>query len=91
MKLKYYDPIFYLSSEKMPFNIRLKVIFKDDVDAAILNNAVNTSLKRYPYFKMRVVKDGESYVTVDNDLPVAVLKEGECTRGQLPYACFHIP
>lgn len=70
MKANYYDPQFYISTEEMPFNIRIKTDLVEDVEPEILKSALEKTMKRYPYFKLRVVIDGEEYITVPNELPI---------------------
>lgn len=72
MKANYYDPLFYISSEKMPFTIRIEVGLKEAVSEESLQYAVGRAMKRYPYFAIRLVeKDGE-YRAVPNEKPVVV-------------------
>lgn len=72
MKAKYYDPLFYISSEKMPFTIRIEVGLKEAVLEQPLQYAVSKAMKRYPYFSIRLVeKDGE-YLAEPNEKPVVV-------------------
>ncbi len=77
MQNKYYDPLFYISSDEMPFSIRIEITMKDDIERKSLEYAVSTATKRYPYFKVRIVRDGESYTTVPNPLPVTVFEGTE--------------
>ncbi len=74
MKDKYYDPLFYISSPEMPFSIRIEITLKEAIKRESLEHAVNTAIKRYPYFKIRVVRDGESYTCVPNPLPIVVFE-----------------
>ena len=75
MKPNYFDPMFYIPSDKMQFTIRIKCNLKETVDAEILDKALQKSIKRYPYFLIRVKQQDECYISVPNDLPV-VLKMG---------------
>lgn len=77
--MHYYDPMFYLCSENMPFGIRIEVTLKYIIDGNILEYAVNTAIKRYPYFSVRTAISDGDLVTVPNDLPIKVFK------GSLPY------
>ncbi len=59
--MNYYDPMFYISSEKMPFNIRIEVkLRQEQVDVEALNYAVAQAIKRYPYFAIQVVRQTTS-------------------------------
>lgn len=72
--MNYYDPMFYICSEKMPFGIRINVELEYEIDGGILEYAVNTAIRRYPYFAVRLVKSDGNIVTEKNDLPVKVFK-----------------
>ena len=74
MNSHFYDPAFTLCSEKMPFTIRIEVNLKEAVDGASLRRAVEEGRRRYPHFAMRVVREGEDYLTKANDLPFVVRK-----------------
>ncbi len=56
----------------MPFTIRLEIKLNDFIDGKVLKNAVNKSIKKFPYFAVKVVKKGEEYVTEENSLPLVV-------------------
>lgn len=70
----YYDPMFYICSEEMPFTIRLETIMKDSVDGSALEYAVREAIKRYPYFAVEVKEENGELVTVPNDRPIVVYK-----------------
>ena len=72
MQAQYFDPLFYISSKEMPFNIRIEVSLKEPVCEKCLTNAVNTAIKRFPYFSIRVVEKEGELLTVPNDLPIVV-------------------
>ena len=72
MNAAYYDPLFYLCSDEMPFTIRIETTFKDEVDPRLLTAAVTKALRRYPYFSIRIVREGGEWLTVPNDLPPVV-------------------
>lgn len=77
--MQYYDPMFYICSEKMPFGIRIEANLKYETDGDILNQAVNTAIKRYPYFAVKIEEKDGDLITVPNELPIKVFK------GTLPY------
>ena len=54
--------------------MRLRVVMKDTVDTETLKSAVNTAIKRYPYFAVRVRLDEDGgYVLEPNKEEVVVL------------------
>ena len=75
MKANYYDPMFYICTRKMPFSIRITVALKEPIAEASLRYAVDMTMRRYPHFAMRIVRDGEEYLTVPNPLPVVVYRD----------------
>ncbi len=68
----YYDPMFYLCSEEMPFTIRIELHIKETVDGAALSAAVNEAIRRYPYFSVEVIERDGEWVTIPNPRPIAV-------------------
>lgn len=68
----YYEPMFYIASEKMPFNIRIEVKLKQAVDGEALQAAAHKALLRYPYFKIKVEERDGELAAVKNELPVKV-------------------
>ena len=69
----YLDPNFYILSEKMNYTIRGEVDLGEAVDGDILQRAFDTAIKRFPYFSVRVVRQGEELVIEDNPLPHIIL------------------
>ena len=76
--MEYYDPMFYLCSEEMPFTIRIETKMTDEVRGEDLFAAMTEAFLRYPYFSVRVVERDGEYVLVHNDAPAAVY-EGDGT------------
>ena len=70
VKAKYYDPLFYISSDKMPFTIRIEVELEEKILEKSLRCAVDTAMPRYPYFAVRIVKKDGEYLEEHNDKPV---------------------
>ena len=70
--MRYYDPMFYISSEEMPFSIRVEIRMKDPIDPEALAGAVRETMKRYSYFSVQVEREGEDLVLAPNARPVVV-------------------
>ena len=79
--MNYYDPMFYISSEKMPFTINIEVRLRQEkIDGEALTDAINTAIQRYPYYAIQVEKrtitiDGETkeeLIAVPNERPIVV-------------------
>lgn len=77
MKAQYFDPMFYICSEKMPFTIRILTKLKETVDKKSLEYAVDKAIKRYPYFCIKVVRDSGELLSVPNELPIVVYEGPE--------------
>ncbi len=72
--MKYYDPMFYICSDKMPFGIRIETNLKYEINGEILEYAVNRAIKRYPYFSVKTEEKDGNLITVPNNLPIKVFK-----------------
>ena len=58
--------------------IRFRVVMKDKVDGKKLKSAVNTAIKRYPYFAVRVDLDEDGgYILKPNPEEVAVIRKSD--------------
>ena len=68
----YWDPNFYSESRNSSIVMHYEMRMKDPVDGVILDWAVNYASQRYPYFKVRVDREGESLVINPNPLPIVV-------------------
>ena len=77
MKAKYYDPLFYISSEEMPFSINVEINLHDEVKPDVLEKAAATAIGRFPYFSVKVIRDGEEYLCAPNDKPFVVYEGPE--------------
>ncbi len=72
MKANYYDPLFYICSEEMPFTIRIEITLRGPVLPDCLQHAVDRAMERYPYFAMRVTAEDGEYLAAENAAPVVV-------------------
>ena len=72
------NPLLYGACEDFLSSFKLVVTMRDDVDHAILIDAVNTAMKRYPYFSVFPKKDGECLQLQFNQAPVPVFNDGRC-------------
>ena len=65
----------YQSEKLYSYTVRVHVRMKDEVDIAVLDKAVNTAMKRYPYFAVMVSLDEEGgYVLRPNKKKIVVMK-----------------
>ena len=72
------NPLLYGASENFFSSFKLVVTMRDDVDYALLLDAVNTAMKRYPYFSVFPKKNGENIELQFNEEPVQVFNDGRC-------------
>lgn len=74
----------YQAGNIIKHSVRVKVRMKDLVDMDVLTTAVNTAIKRYPYFAVKLKVDEEGgYVLEPNEKAVVVLKMSD----KLPALC----
>ena len=62
----------YVTSKENPNEIRIRIRIRDMVDPEILRNAVNTTMKRYPYFCVELQKKDGQYIFAENHRPVVI-------------------
>lgn len=68
----------YQSEKMFSHTVRIHVRMKDEVDLILLDLAVNTAIKRYPYFAVRVSLDEDGgYVLLPNEKRVVVMPTGK--------------
>ena len=68
----------YQSEKYFAHSVRIHVRMKDEVDMDVLDKAVNSAIRRYPYFAVRVTVDEDGgYVLVPNDKKIVVMPTPE--------------
>ena len=68
----------YQSEKYFAHSVRIHVRMKDEVDMDVLDKAVNSAIRRYPYFAVRVTVDEDGgYVLVPNDKKIVVMPTAE--------------
>ena len=65
-------PLIYAANEHFKNTIRFAVEFNEDIDPASLIYAVEQVQKRYPYFSVKIEKEGEAFTLAENDLPFVI-------------------
>ena len=75
--MNYYDPMFYICSEEMPFTIRIEFDLFENVDGAALRQAVNTAIKRYPYFSVQLEERDGELVLIPNEREIVVRESAQ--------------
>ncbi len=75
MKYRLDTDLLYAMSERISIVMRFRAAMKDKVDEAVLTEAANIAINRYPYFKVRIEIDDEGgYVLKPNSQPIVVTK-----------------
>ena len=68
--------LLYEYMKKNAFTVRIKANLTEKVDEDILTQAAGEAITRFPYYSVRVgLDEGENYVLLPNDRPIAVLPE----------------
>lgn len=70
-------PRFYAANENLVNTLRVGVELDKPIDGEILRQAVDTSMRRYPYFAVKTAVEDEEYVLLPNDAPVVVSGGGK--------------
>lgn len=63
----------YASSKESPNVIHIRMRMQDMIDGTVLRHAVDTTMKRYPYFAVELKKLGGRYAFESNERPVTVI------------------
>ena len=69
----------YETSEADPHTFRLTMKMKDLIDGKILRFAVDQTMKRYPYFCVRVAEENGRICFEDNPAPLPVIRTNQRT------------
>ena len=69
------NPLLYGANERFCSAFRLAVNTRFEVDAALLAAAVEKAAKRYPYFTVRPVREGDNLILQSNPLPIPVFSD----------------
>ena len=97
MKRKLYSELrtIYETTANDPHTFRITIKLRDRIDGDVLRHAVDRTMERYPYYRMRIYLDGDKVCFEDNvaSVPVINTKQkiilgGEETSGHLIAFCY---
>ena len=72
----------YETTDEAPNTFRLSIKLKDMIDGDILRVAVKRAMERYPYFMVRMIREGADVFYESNLLPLPVIEtNGRITLG----------
>ena len=72
----YRNELLYFSWDTFSHVMRMTIKLKEEIDAVILYDAVQSASERYPYFCIKAVRRDEDYDIVHNDLSI-IVKNGK--------------
>ena len=61
-----------ISSPKKPNIMQFLFTLKDEIDCSVMYDAMQKTIKRYPYFAFRIVRTENGYDKTENQLPIIV-------------------
>jgi len=67
--------LFYSLTEKFSNFVQARITLDDIIDKNVMQHALDTAIKRFPYFKVRLIRKGEEFVLEDNDKPLLVYSD----------------
>ncbi len=70
------NPLLYGANEDFLSSFKLVVTMSDEVDYALFVKAVNSAMKRYPYFCVFPQKNGDSIQLQFNNAPIPIFNDG---------------
>ena len=62
----------YMSSKEHPHSIRIRIRMRDLIDPEVLRSAVDTTMRRYPYFCVELERRDGDFCFVENHRPIVV-------------------
>lgn len=62
----------YTTEKGSPAEIRIRVRMRDLIDPDVFRRAVDTTMKRYPYFCVELQKKDGQYIFAENHRPVVI-------------------
>ena len=62
----------YVTSKESPNEIRIRIRMRDLIAPDVLRRAVDTTMKRYPYFCVELQKKDGQYIFAENHRPVVI-------------------
>ena len=62
----------YATSKKNPNTMRIRIRMRDLIEQNALRNAVDTTMKRYPYFCVELQKKEGQYIFAENHRPIVI-------------------
>ena len=62
----------YKSKKNNPYSIRIKMQMLGTIDYSILRYAVDKTMKRYPYFCVKLQQEGNDFIFAENNKPVVI-------------------
>lgn len=70
------NPLIYAAGKGLHNTIRTRIALTEPVDAGALRQAADSAITRYPYFSVRLVREGETYALAYNDEPLTITPGG---------------
>ena len=61
-----------ISTPKKPNIMQFLFTLKDEIDCSVMYEAMQKTIKRYPYFAFRIVRTENGYDKIENQLPITV-------------------
>ena len=64
--------LFYAAGEDLRNTIRVEIKLTEPVEPAALAQAASFAASRFPYFAVKLVRDGEQFILEQNDAPFVI-------------------
>ena len=80
----------YKSKKNNSYSMRFRIRLTDPIDADALRNAVDTTMKRYPYFCVRLIKKGEEFFFANNPSPIVIANSPKGTELNTAESNYHM-
>ena len=82
--------LFYALDEELINTFRLGITLTEPIRPDILAAALKQAAVRFPFFSVRLVRSGESYVLEHNDAPFVISPDGKNVRLNSEESAYHL-
>ena len=68
--------LIYAAGKDLHNTIRTRIALTEPIRADTLREAADSAITRYPYFSVRLIREGEAYALIRNDAPLTISSGG---------------
>ena len=74
--------LIYAAGKDLHNTIRTRIALTEPIQSDALRQAADSAITRYPYFSVRLIREGEGYVLACNDAPLPITRKFDSGEGK---------